>query len=194
MSVYSCYTGKNSVLIKHVTELYLFDGADIADVTYGKGAFWKDVDLTKYNFMGTDIQTGVDFTALPYANSCLDVVVLDPPYVHTPGNMLVNSTYRNSETTKGMYHKDIIELYAKDMQEAYRILRKGGRLWVKCQDEIESGKQCYSHIELFNRAQELGFYPKDLFVLQQSTPPVVQQKKQKHARKNHSYLWVFEKT
>jgi hypothetical protein len=40
----------------------------------------------------------------------------------------------------------------------------------------------------------MGLYAIDLFVVTQKVNPVVQHKKQKHSRKNHSYLWVFVKT
>jgi hypothetical protein len=191
--IFTCITGKNDVLLKAISDLYFHDGDNIADVTYGKGAFWKKTDLSIYNFKGTDLKTGIDFRKLPYSNASQDIVVLDPPYAHTPGKMMVDKTYNNEATTKGMYHKDIINLYKDGMTEAGRVLKIGGYLLVKCQDEIESSKQKWSHIELYQIALDLDFYAKDLFVLQQPHPPVVQIKTQQHARKNHSYMWVFEK-
>lgn len=174
-----------------MSKLYLQDKAKIADVTYGKGAFWKKIDLTKYDFIGTDLKNGIDFRNLPYNNNSLDIIVLDPPYAHNPGNMMVNSTY-NNDSTKGMYHQDIIDLYTDGIKEAKRVLKPNGFLLVKCQDEIKLSVQKWSHIEIYNNALNLGFYAKDLFVLHQQNKPVVQIKTQKHARKNHSYLWVFK--
>lgn len=191
--VYSCVKGKNCDLIERVCDLYLTDGMKVADVTYGKGAFWKHVDTAVYDFRPTDLKDGVDFRELPYRDESLDIVVLDPPYAHNPGQMFVDATYNNAATTKGMYHKDIIDLYKQGMQEAHRVLVGGGLIWVKCQDEIESSVQKYSHIELYEIARELGFYAKDLFVLMQESNPTIQHKNQKHARKNHSYLWIFKK-
>lgn len=177
--------------------MYLKEGARIADVTYGKGVFWKHVHLDRFDFNPSDILTcpdfPFDFRDLPYKDKDFDCVVLDPPYCHNPGQLIVDANYKNAETTKGMYHKDIIELYAAGMAEAYRILRVGGTLWVKCKDEIESSIQRWSHIELYEIALRLKFYAKDLFVLTQKSRPCIQHKKQQHARKNHSYLWVFKK-
>lgn len=195
--LYTSHTGNNDDLIKEVSKLYLFDKAKIADVTYGKGVFWKKVDLKQYDFHPSDLITVptalYDFTKLPYKSKTFDVVVFDPPYAHNPGKMMVNDNYKNSETTKGFYHKDIIDLYKKGMVEANRILKENGTLWVKCQDEIESSLQRWSHIEIFNIAlNELNLIPKDLFVLTQNKKPFVQHT-QKHARKNHSYLWIFSK-
>ena len=42
------------------------------------------------------------------------------------------------------------------MKEAVRILKTNGLLLVKCQDEIESGRQHWSHIELLEIARKLG--------------------------------------
>ena len=190
--IYTCYTGKNDVLFEKISKLYFKPGIIIKDVTYGMGAFWKRTNLEQYNFQGTDLKTGVDFRKLPYDNDSVDVVILDPPYAHTPGNMMVDKTYNNAATTKGMYHKDIMKLYADGMKESYRVIRNDGYLMVKCQDEIESSKQKWSHIEIYGEAMKLGYYAKDLFVLHQDKNPIIQHKQQ-HARKNHSYLWVFKK-
>ena len=79
------------------------------------------------------------------------------------------------------------------MLESERILKEQGFLFVKCQDEIESGYQRWSHIEIYNIAMLLGFYGKDLFILKSFSNPGIQNKNQQHARKNHSYLWIFQK-
>jgi len=47
-----------------------------------------------------------------------------------------------------------------------------------------------------NMAQELGFYPRDLFILTSNVRINsfgTKWTKQEHARKYHSYFWVFEK-
>jgi len=188
--------GDNSDLIAHVAEMYLKPKWKIADVTYGKGVFWRNIDKSKYNLSASDILTVppfLDFRKLPYKDGEFDCVVLDPPYVHNPGKLIVNANYKNAETTKGMYHNDIIQLYVEGMKEAFRILRIGGLLWVKCKDEVESSFQRWSHIEIYAHAIGLGFFAEDLFILTQKVKPIVQHKKQCHARKNHSYLWVFKK-
>jgi ubiquinone/menaquinone biosynthesis C-methylase UbiE len=78
------------------------------------------------------------------------------------------------------------------MTEAYRVLKPGGLLWVKCQDEIESGRQRWTHMELQARAVALGFVDRDMALLIQKAAPL-QFKRQLHLRKNHSYLLILEK-
>ena len=51
-----------------------------------------------------------------------------------------------------------------------------------------------SHIYIHNMAVDIGFYPKDLFVLNAKNRVISgKHKNQQHARKFHSYFWVFEK-
>jgi hypothetical protein len=45
----------------------------------GRGVFWKDIDKSQYEIVGTDIKT-VDFRQLPYQNKSFDHRALDPPY------------------------------------------------------------------------------------------------------------------
>lgn len=196
--IYTCYQDNNDFLFKELAPLYFKEGDKIADVTFGKGVFWKKLDTLKYDFNPSDLLTvpehPYNFKDLPYCDDDFDVVIFDPPYAHNPGNMIINDSYKNKETTKGFYHDDIIQLYREGMTEAYRILKKNGYLFVKCKDEIESSKQRRSQIEIWHIAlDELKMTDKDLFVLRQKVNPVIQYKNQKHARKNHSYLWVFKK-
>jgi len=197
MGIYSCEGGDNSDLIKKVSKMYLKPGYTVADVTYGKGVFWRKVDVGQFSFFPSDIKTCPksphDFRSLPYDDESFDVVVFDPPYTDNPGNMISDANYLNRATTKGMYHKDIIQLYNDGMIEAYRILKTGGTMWVKCKDEIESSYQRWSHLEIYDIALKIGLFGKDFFVFVQRNKPVIQHKNQKHARKNHSYLWVFKK-
>lgn len=212
-AVYSCVEGDNCDLMKDVLSLYAKRDFSIADITFGKGAFWSGLDLSPYTFFGSDIvskaeafkthkkycQTvtflwNVDFCFLPYKNRVFDMVFFDPPYTHNPGKMFIEATYRNAQTTRGFYHRNIIDLYRSGMREAKRVLKTGGILCVKCRDEVESSRQCWAHREIYDIAvTELDMYPKDLFILKQTSCPHVQHETQQHARKNHSYLWVFIK-
>lgn len=204
IAVLAAHQGKNATLIKACSDLYVRDGAVVADVTYGKGAFWAETDTARFTLLKTDIRPvgadvgKADFCKLPYENDSIDVVVLDPPYVHNPGvktKHMMNNRYENAETTAGMYHDDILRLYLKGMTEARRVLKDKGVLWVKCKDEVESGHQCWSHIELYAMAcSGLGLYAQDLFILVTRGPNAKRWKGvQRHARKNNSFLWVLRK-
>lgn len=190
--------GDNADLFLEISKLYLQPGDTIADVTYGKGAFWRKVDVCQFKMLLSDLrgQHGVqrfDLRDLPYLNGSVNVVVLDPPYMHNPGKPMVDTRYANQKTTKGMYHDDIMDLYRDGIREAKRILKEDGLLMVKCKDEIEGGRQRWSHIGVWQIAVHLGFYAKDLFILIPSSRTSFNRwSRQLHARKIHSYLWVFQ--
>ena len=75
----SAHLGSNEQLFPHILDLHVPHGSTVADVTYGKGVFWKRVEDGAYNLLATDIETGVDCRDLPYADESIDCVVLDPP-------------------------------------------------------------------------------------------------------------------
>ena len=216
------HVGTNSELIAEVAKLYLKPRMRVLDMTFGRGVFWKNVDLGKLGaFTCNDINLtskalltfggakthslvhAYDFRKLPdnWAG-WYDVAVLDPPYMHGGATVKksISKCYGNKKT-KYASHDAIMALYHDGIVEAWRVLKPGGFLWVKCQDEIESGKQRWSHIEILDLAtracaQTRGkrpFSAKDLFVLVQSTVPARRVNYQLHARKNHSYLWIFRK-
>lgn len=197
--VLSVVTGNNGHLIAEVARLHTLTGKQVADVTYGKGVFWRKMDLSTFTLLTSDLETecmiNADFRHLPYADASLDVVVLDPPYIHSVGHHVTDSRYNNRATTKGMYHADIINLYREGMVEASRVLKgSGSQLWVKCKDQVQSAKQCWSHIDLYSIAVEEGLFARDLFVLVPTSRTAMGRwTTQAHARKVHSYLWVFEK-
>lgn len=188
--ILTAMAGTNADLIKTVSDMYLKEKMVVADVTYGKGVFWKNVDTSKFTLLATDLQTGTDFGNLPYEDASIDVLVLDPPYMH--GGETVKASINNCYKNKNTSHESVIRLYTKGILEAARVLRKKGLLLLKTQDEIESGKQRLSSHELCSISEMLGFSVKDLFVLVQSSTPAMRESYQKTARKNHSYLFVFE--
>lgn len=186
--ILTAITGTNAELIPEVEKLYLKQGQRVLDVTYGKGVFWRNIDTSAYDFVPSDLQNGVDFTDLPYEDRSADVIVLDPPYMHggVTVKASINDCYKNQNTS----HESVIRLYAGGILEAARVLKQKGLLWVKCQDEIESGKQRPSYREICGLLETLGFEIADTFVLVQSSIPAMREDYQKTARKNHSYLII----
>ena len=77
----SAYLSGNVEVFPQILDLHVPAGSRVADVTFGTGVFWKNVDLSKYELIASDIATGIDCRKLPYENESLDAVVLDPPYM-----------------------------------------------------------------------------------------------------------------
>jgi hypothetical protein len=184
----TAHRGNNATLLPHILALFVREGSVVADVTYRKGVFWQQVDVSKYELRPTDLLMGVDFRSLPYGDASLDALVLDPPYMH--GGPTIKASLNNCYRNANDGHESVIRLYAGGILEAARVLKRRGVIIVKCQDEIESGKQRFSHLELIDLLEMFGFSVVDLFVMVQSTIPITGNGPQKSARKNHSYALV----
>lgn len=201
--ILSSYGDGNDRVFPRILKLYVSPGSEIADVTYGKGVFWRHVPDGLYKLHATDILRGVDCRNLPYGDGTIDCVVFDPPYMHTPGgtahrtHKAFESHYRNNEThsdTGAKYHDAVVELYRSGGLEAHRVLRNRGVLIVKCQDEVCANRQRFTHVEIMLAYQDIGFICEDLFVVTRNNRPGVSRVvRQVHARKNHSYFLVFWK-
>ena len=206
--VLSSYAGGNSEMFAHILGLHLPKGATVADVTYGKGVFWKNIAAGDYILKPSDLKSGVDCRHLPYSNETIDCVVLDPPYME--GLFRQDESFAGSGThdafrdhySNGLrpdklerkWHDAVLELYVQAAVEAIRVMTPKGLLIVKCQDEVSAGVQRLTHVEIIMNCLGLGLYCKDLFVLTRTNKPGVSRiKKQLHSRKNHSYFLVFQK-
>lgn len=208
--VLSSHMGTNAPLFKQILQLFVPAGSVVADVTWGKGAFWTAVPQGMYDVRGTDLQTGVDCRDLPYEDGEIDALVLDPPYMeglfrkdtsHMAGggsHAAFRERYSDSQATTEVegapkWHDAVLDLYLKAGKEAKRVLRNYGVFIVKCQDEVSANRQRLTHVELIN-AWEDDFYCKDLYVVTRPNKPgIVRVVKQEHARKNHSYFLIFIK-
>lgn len=199
--VHTAMNGTNDLLFPQILSLYVRLGSTVADVTYGKGVFWRRVPKDAYELLRTDLQEGVDARSLPYEANSVDCVVFDPPYMHTPGGTAhVNHQnyegyYKNNvaQSTK-KYHEAVLELYFDAAREAARVLKPNGVYIVKCAGEVCANQQRLTHVEVINELGQYGFVVEDLFVLVQNGKPGVSRVlRQVHARKNHSYFMVFIK-
>jgi len=206
--VMTAFVTGNAEIFPQILRLHVPDGSKIADVTYGGGVFWRNVDLSKYQLLPTDVANGVDCRSLPYEEGSLDALVLDPPYME--GLLRANSDHKagggsfsafrkyysnGDEESRGpKWHAAVSDLYFKAGAEAFRVLKENGVMIVKCQDEVSANRQWLTHVEIINNYEQLGFYTKDLFVVvRQNKAGITRLLKQVHARKNHSYFLVFVK-
>jgi hypothetical protein len=182
-------------ILKDILTLYL-PGEETfeCDCTYGNGQFYKHLPRPKYCY---DTNPKFEYVAnLPSSqlhtkHQGLKSLVYDPPYIHAPGKSSIMGNrfggYRN--------HSDRMKDYYSTLSSAYFSLAPEGILVFKCQDIVESGQQKMVHCKVWEKACTSGFKSLDLFVLTNKT--VIKgwnHSQQKHARKTHSYFWVFKKT
>lgn len=189
-------------IIQNIIHLYL-GGMDIqCDPTYSKGVFYKNINKPIHKFDITPRSVEVIkscSTELPLPDKCVKSVIFDPPFLATTGKSLTDISTNNiigKRFSVFPNEKLLHEYYFKSMSEFNRILEIDGILIFKCQDKVSSGKQYFSHVWICQKAIELGFYPLDLFILVAKSRVTAkwQTENQKHARKFHSYFWVFKKT
>jgi hypothetical protein len=200
--VFSAYQDSSDAVFPRILSLYVAPGSTVADVTYGQGVFWKKIMSDTYRVLATDLKEGTDCRQLPYDDGSIDCVVFDPPYMHTPGGSAhvghqnYEGYYRNNGTRHSFkkYHEAVLDLYFSTADEARRVLRAGGFLIVKCQDEVCANRQRLTHVEIINEYARKGFVAEDLFVvMRRNRPGMSRVIRQAHARKNHSYFIVFWK-
>ena len=185
-------------ILRDIIDLYIPDGIE-CDVTYSKGIFYKGagIDQPKYKF---DLFPQTDDTVmsraedLPLEEGSISSLVFDPPFM--AGFTKEHPTGLMGKRFYGYpYVSHLWKWYDECLVEFHRVLKKKGVLVFKCQDTVSSGKNWFSHVHIMNLAVKAGFYPRDMFVLTAKNRIIGANHhgKQKHARKFHSYFWVFEK-
>jgi hypothetical protein len=208
--IMSAHLGDNAGIFPSILALHVPKGSRVADVTYGRGVFWKNVDPKDYTVMGTDLKSGVDWRDLPHADQSVDALVFDPPYMeglyrktkdalagsgsHTAFQNAYSDSSLQCATKERKYHDAVLEAYLSVIPELKRVLKFSGKFIVKCQDEVSANRQKLTHVELIWAYENVGFYCKDIFVVVRKNAPIISRlKTQSHARKSHSYFLVFER-
>jgi hypothetical protein len=150
---------------------------------------WLDITTPTPTFLHADC------TALPYRLQSLDVVVLDPPYMHRGSVWTNNERFYNNFMTKEMSHQAILrERYCRAMIEAAWVRKPGGRLLVKGKDEIEGRRLRSALLELHRAAERCGFTYLHPFYFTSQTGPgllVPPGQEQHHPKLNVSHLLCF---
>ena len=181
-------------ILTNIKSLFLNDWFEL-DPTYSKGNFYKEIPQPKLKFdlvpQSEDI-VQADCKHLPLANNSISSIVFDPPFMFGTHGQTKNNIM-NKRFTMFDTWPELCIMYQDSLKEFYRILKKKGILVFKCQDYTDS-KTTMTHCLVYQWAVTMGFYPKDLFILIATKGRIYNPKlKQRHARKFHSYWWIFQK-
>lgn len=189
----SVYNGEQE-LLKSIIGLYAPTGIQL-DPMYFKGNFYKEISHPEKIY---DINPQVesclkgDARNLDILSNSISCMILDPPFLFEIRNR-INNNY--SVNTHGIFKgfQELESVYKDILKEAYRILKKKGILFFKCQDFTDA-KTTMTHCFVWQWANELGFYAEDLAILNLPKNKIYNsQLVQRHLRKVHSYFWVFKK-
>lgn len=168
--------------------------------TYSRGGFYRSgrVPKPEFKFDKSPVEgTGAvqaDVKHLPLADSSLGSVVFDPPFIFNPHGTARAKNAAGSRYTMFDTWDDLAGMYCGALDEFRRVLRPKGILAFKCQDYTDS-KTTMTHCHVWQWATERGFYAKDIFIRFRHFGPAYNPAlRQKHARKFHSYWYVFENT
>jgi hypothetical protein len=192
----------NYEVIRNIMNLYNIEQFDL-DCTYSKGNFWKNLPSPKFKSDITPINDSVicaNSENLPFDGGSMSSIMYDPPF------LIAGKTYKDNKEGSSIIAKrfvcyttynDLKENYYKSLKELYRVCKDDGFVIFKCQDTVSGGRNHFTHVMVMQMAAELGFYPKDMFVLlakMRINSFGGRWTRQIHARKYHSYFWVFQKT
>jgi len=181
-------------ILQWIMQLYAPNGFDL-DPTYSKGVFYKNIPEPRWKSDLTPQIKGVkqaDCKNLPMADNSISSIVFDPPFIFGHHGGLGTKAM---EQRFGSFYdfSELKSMYQESLKEFWRILKKGGYLFFKCQD-LTDRKTTMTHCLIYQWAIEIGFYAADLFILTAKQRIIYKPNSiQRHARKFHSYWWVFRK-
>ena len=174
---------------------YLTDDGPTWDATYGLGNWWTI--WRPRNLCGTDIDPakspsaagGMDATCSDWDYDTWQHVCIDPPYKLNGTDQGEGERYG---VARRMTRDDRHDLMAAMLAEGTRVLRTGGTLLFRCQDQVEGGRVRWQTIAFANLGEQLGLELVD-HLLFPSYRPQPAGRSQHHARRNVSSLLVFTK-
>jgi hypothetical protein len=197
MSVIKSVGFSDEEILNSILSLYVPSGRFDLDPTYSRGNFYNKTNIlhpvhkSDLNPESPEIME-FDCRKLPHLANSIKTIVFDPPFMFGTHGQTKNNIMNKRFT---MFHSfgELEQMYKESLWEFHSILIPNGYLFFKCQYYTDS-KTTMTHCFVWQWAQEAGFYAQDLFVMVTKNgriynPNLVQ----RHARKFHSYWFVFNK-
>lgn len=204
IEIVQSYNYDQDQILLDIMTLYCPGGFQL-DATFGRGGFYasgriplpiltSDIAPRSTEIRGQEfVPAKADVRQLPLKDRSVETAIFDPPW-------MVHAKPKAKQGIMAMKYgelptlHDVRTLYRDGILELYRVLRKGGILVVKCQDVMHGRQNFFLHIDVLRYAEASGFRALDLFIrLVRSAPAPWNYVQQEHARKMHSYFWVFKK-
>ena len=195
-SMIKSYYADQEEILKAILNLYVGKRTFDCDLTYGDGKFYKHIPIPRfiYDIQHNlhDVRPIIEAGLLP--EQSMMSVVIDLPFIIQARVDDDNRSVIHKRYSSFSSEHELKETYYELMQLAYRLLKEKGILVIKTQDTNYNGKQIWVHTIVERFAQEIGFELEDLFIKTQDHVMLrATLRQQTHARKYHSYFYVYRK-
>lgn len=171
------------------------DIESVADLTWGKGAFWSPEDYPPNFVVGLDkrprygCQIAADARHVPLVDGAVDLAIFDPPHQH--GISKTTTLQHQADFDRMPNQRDIHQLLADTAPEIRRIARIGAI--IKLTDMVEAGRFIPTHIMFAASAATLLGLPCDMAILDSGVVrPVRPNQRVLHLRHAHSYFLIYK--
>ena len=189
MSIIKSISYTDQEILQAILTLYVKDDRFDLDPCYSKGVFYKGMNEPRLKYDISPQIEGVIKADVKdiVLNERIKSIVFDPPFLfHMRGSYSIRDRFSGFKN-----FNELEDMYRKALKRFYDMLDKGGIVAFKCQDFTDT-KTTLTHCFVWRWAEEQGFYVKDIFI-KIAKQRLILQKKQRHARKFHSYWLVLEK-
>lgn len=182
-------------ILSNILQLYVKTPTFDCDLTYSIGNFYLQLPKPQLRFdkyPQVEEVKPLDEVSEIEDNS-LHSIVIDLPFIvkseKDASRSMIAQRFNSFLTLEELYNTNVEMLVL-----AYRLLKKGGYLIMKTMDFAFTSKQVWVSNFIQNKATEIGFTLEDTFILI-ANKRLLQTKGtiQRHARKFHSFFFVFKK-
>ena len=187
----------NAQLMRDVATLGYLKFEDYTlDCTYGTGRFWKL--WRPLALIPTDLTMGIDFQYLPFPDGEFDATVIDGPYKlngtsTSKGASALDAGYGVTAPAKWQERHALINA---GIRECVRVTQRGGKVFVKCQDQVCLSKVRWQTREFSDTAEKAGCRLVDqihVYGSRKQPRDGTDRQSQDHARHNYSTLLVLQR-
>jgi len=196
----------NAALIADCAKLnYIRVNDKVLDPTYGRGLWWTDYRPEHLTERDRKTHPEWDFRKMDeFADATFHCVAFDPPYVAQGGRKTIGAKAQDFADRFGMVDcaptpPTVQADIEAGMRASYRVLKRRGRLLMKCKSYISGGKFFPGVHYCVVAGWETGFLLVDEVVHLAGTGPQPGKnldgstRRQAHFRSNFSTMLVFRK-
>lgn len=186
-------------ILCNILRLYVKKKTFDCDLTFSKGNFYHVIDVPQLKFDINPQTEGVKHLSEAYdiPSYSLHSIVIDLPFIVNVNN---KGNFSNCSKIAKRFdffqsEEELYKTYENMINLAYDKLSKGGFLVVKLMDVCGPNGQIWISNYVQNKAKEYCFIHDDTFILIARTKYLYSNgRQQRHARKYHSYFFVFRKS